>query len=388
MIHTVRPIHLRRSSLIGATLLGAGILAGCTSKAVEQPVVEQTRAVPVRGATVDQRDLHETLIVTGSLRPRAEIKVIAEVTARLDRVLKDEGAAVSKGELLAVLDDTDYRLTLQRANAALAVAEANRAHSAAERDRANSLLKTGGITDKDHLAAQVSLQVAEASLAQAKAEVAIAEQNVTRTKIVAPFSGRIADRLADAGSVLSASTPVFQLVDDSVLEFRGNVPSSDYAKVRLNAPVTLTIDALPDLDVKGQVTRVVPLVQERNRSFELIARVPGKAGLVGGLFARAAIHVRDLPNALLVPPSAIVRDSADPSKAQIFVVANGKAERRTIGLGIEQPDAVQVLDGLNAGDTVVIDPPVSLTSGAPVQVQQRQVQQNKVASVESKGEQE
>jgi RND family efflux transporter MFP subunit len=370
MVHTVRSIRF----VAAAALLVAA--AGCTGKAAVEPVTQQPRALPVRGVAVEQRTLEDTLVVTGSLRPRAEIKVIAEVTARLTKILKDEGAVVREGDLLATLDDTDYGLSLQRAKAAYAVADANRAHAAAERDRANSLLKTGGITDKDNLQAQVNLQVAEASIAQAKAEVAIAEQNVTRTRIVAPFSGRIADRLADAGAVLATGTPIFSLVDDSVLEFRGSVPSSDYGKVKLNAPVTLTVDALPDVAVKGEVIRVVPLVQERNRSFELIARVPGRAGLVGGLFARASIHVRDIPNALLVPPSAVVRDGADPTKADIFVVANGKAERRSVTLGAEQPDAIQVVKGLAAGDTVVIDPPVSLTSGATVQVQ------GKVASAE------
>jgi RND family efflux transporter MFP subunit len=355
-----------------AVLIGLFALSACSGSAHEAPPTaapEAARAVPVRGVNVEQRDLKETITVTGTLRPKAEIKVIAEVAARLDRLAKDEGSVVRKGELLAVLDDTDYNLTLQRAKAALAVADANRAHAAAERDRANSLLKTGGITDKDHLSAQVNLQVSEASLAQAKVEVAIAEQNVTRTRIVAPFSGRLIDRLSDAGSYLASGTPIFTLVDDAVLEFRGAVPSSDYGKVKVNAPVTLKMDALPDVQVTGQVTRIVPMVQERNRSFELIARVPGQQGLVAGLFARAEIHVRDVKGALLVPPSAVVRDGANPDRADVFVVANNKAERREIVLGVEQPDAIQVTKGLTGGETVVIDPPVSLTSGATVQVQ-------------------
>jgi membrane fusion protein (multidrug efflux system) len=365
----VQAVPVRSLALIGLLAISAAGCSGAAHEAPATPAQETTRAVPVRGANVEQRDLRETLTVTGTLRPKAEIKVIAEVAARLDRLAKDEGAVVSKGELLAVLDDTDYNLTLQRAKAALAVADANRAHAAAERDRANSLLKTGGITDKDHLSAQVNLQVSEASLAQAKVEVAIAEQNVTRTRIVAPFSGRLIDRLSDAGSYLASGTPIFTLVDDSVLEFRGAVPSSDYGKVKLNAPVTLTMDALPDVEVTGQVTRVVPMVQERNRSFELIARVPGRQGLVAGLFARAAIYVREVKGALLVPPSAVVRDGANPDRADVFVVANNKAERREISLGVEQPDAIQVIKGLSGGETVVIDPPVSLTSGATVQVQ-------------------
>jgi membrane fusion protein, multidrug efflux system len=358
-----------KAALLGVMALSVAACSGAASEAPATPATETTRAVPVRGASVEQRDLRETLTVTGTLRPKAEVKVIAEVAARLDRLAKDEGSVVNKGELLAVLDDTDYNLTLQRAKAALAVADANRAHAAAERDRANSLLKTGGITDKDHLSAQVNLQVSEASLAQAKVEVAIAEQNVTRTRIIAPFSGRLIDRLSDAGSYLASGTPIFTLVDDSVLEFRGAVPSSDYGKVKLNAPVTLTMDALPDVEVTGQVTRVVPMVQERNRSFELIARVPGQKVLVAGLFARAEIYVREVKGALLVPPSAVVRDGANPDRADVFVVANNKAERREISLGVEQPDAIQVIKGLSGGETVVIDPPVSLTSGATVQVQ-------------------
>jgi RND family efflux transporter MFP subunit len=371
MFPIARSIHLRGSYVLGlAGLFGTLALAACGQKAAGEPVTEHPRAVPVRGVQVTRRDLDETLIVTGTLRPRAEVKVVAEVPARLERILQEAGATVKKGDLLAVLDDTDYRLTLDRAKASLAVADANRAHASAERDRANSLLKTGGITDKDHLAAQVNLQVGDASVAQAKAEVAIAEQNVTRTRIVAPFAGRIADRLADAGTVLATGTPVFQIVDDSVLEFRGAVPSSDFAKVRINAPLTLAIDALPDLKVTGTVTRIAPLVQERNRTFEMVARVPGQAQLIGGMFARASIHVRRVPDALLVPPSAIVREGATTGEAQAFVIVDGKAERRPITLGVEQPDAIQVISGLNAGDTVVIDPPVSLSSGATVQLAQ------------------
>jgi RND family efflux transporter MFP subunit len=359
-----------KAVLLGALAISIAACSGSAHETAATPASETTaRAVPVRGASVEQRDLRETLTVTGTLRPKAEIKVIAEVAARLVRLAKDEGSLVQKGELLAVLDDTDYNLTLQRAKAALAVADANRAHAAAERDRANSLLKTGGITDKDHLSAQVNLQVSEASLLQAKTEVAIAEQNITRTRIVAPFSGRLIDRLSDAGGYLASGTPIFTLVDDSVLEFRAAVPSSDFAKVKVNAPVTLTMDALPDVEVTGEVIRVVPMVQERNRSFELIARVPGQKQLVAGMFARAAIFVRDVKGALLVPPSSVVRDGANPDRADVFVVANNKAERREITLGAEQPDAIQVLKGLTAGETVVIDPPVSLTSGAAVQVQ-------------------
>jgi membrane fusion protein (multidrug efflux system) len=271
--------------------------------------------------------------------------------------------------VLAVLDDTDYRLANDRARAALAVAEANRAHAQAEKERADNLLKSGGITDRDHLSAQVALQVADASLAQTRAEVAIAGQQLARTQVRAPFAGRVARRLPDPGSMLAAGTPVFTLVDDSVLEFEAQVASRDLAKVKPGVPVQLAVDALPGTRLAGRVARVQPLVDERSRSFRAVVEMPGQPGLVGGLFARATVRVGQIQGALVVPPAALVREGADPAAATAFVVRDGKAEKVDVALGVEAPDGIQVTKGLVAGDVVVLDPPTTLASGAPVDVQ-------------------
>ncbi len=241
------------------------------------------------------------MVLTGTLKPRAQVQVVAEVQARLLRVLRDEGARVAKGDVLAVLDETDYRLANDRARAALAVAEANRAHAQTEKERADNLLKTGGITDRDHLSAQVALQVADAGLAQARADAAISGQQLSRTQVRAPFAGRVAKRFPDAGSMLAPGAPLFTLVDDSILEFKAPVPSRDLAKVKLGAPVELGIDALPGAPVSGRIARIEPLVDERSRSFQVVVEVPGRADLVGGLFARASVRVGQVDGALVVP---------------------------------------------------------------------------------------
>lgn len=352
-----------------AALALASVLGLSACQPTTRPATSPRPGIPVRTARVEARDLEDTLVLTGTLRPRRQVQVPAEVSARLLRVLKDEGSRVADGETLAWLDDTDYRLAHERASAALAVAEAGKAHALVERERAYNLLKTGGITDKDHLAAQVNLQVAEASLAQARAEAAIAAQQHARTQIKAPFAGRLAKRLADPGAMLASGTALFTLVDDSVLEFRAAVPSADYPKVKVGAPVAVAVDALDGFRIKGTVARVSPLIEERTRSFEAVVEVPGRPELVGGLFARAGVRVGQVPGALVVPPSALLRDGARPREAQAFVVTGGKAERRTVGLGVETSAAVQVTAGLAAGDVVVLDPPPALGSGAPVDVQ-------------------
>ncbi|HET8645431.1 MAG TPA: efflux RND transporter periplasmic adaptor subunit, partial [Vicinamibacteria bacterium] len=308
---------MRTHPAVLVLLPAAALMAACGSSASSAPAA---RPLLVRTAPVQARDIPQHLVLTGTLRPRAQVQVVAEVGGRLVKVVRDEGAPVRAGELLAQIDPTDYQLSTQRARAALAVAEANRAHAVVEKERADNLVRTGGITDKDHLAAQVGLQVAEAALSQARADAAIAGQQLARAAVRAPFNGRVARRMADAGAMLAAGAPLFTVVDDSVLEFRASVPSADYGKVTVGAPVEVAVDGRPDgTRVRGRVARVTPLVDERTRSFEAVVEVPGGPGLVGGVFARASVRFGELKGALVVPPSALVR-SGGSAEAQVFLV--------------------------------------------------------------------
>jgi RND family efflux transporter MFP subunit len=351
---------------IPAVLTLAATLASAACSRDPQAAAPVANGVPVRTAAVERRDLDDTLVLTGTLRPRAQVQVVAEVAARLLAVEHDEGARVATGDVLARLDETDYRLARDRAKAMLAVAEANRQHALAEKERADNLLKTGGVTDKDHLAAQVGLSVGEASLAQARAEAEIAATQLGRCQVKAPFAGRVAKRSADPGAMLAAGTPIFTLVDDSVLEFRASVPSASYGAARVGETAEITVDAFPGYAAHGRVARIAPLVDERNRSFEVVVEVAGDRRLVGGMFARAVLSTGHVPGALVVPPTALIRDGARADAAEVFVVVAGKAERRKLTLGAETADAIQVKDGLSEGEQVVLDPPASLGSGASV----------------------
>jgi membrane fusion protein (multidrug efflux system) len=354
--------------ILGLAASVTAAACGGTGAEAESAAAHVVRTVPVRTAKVQTRDLTEMLTLTGTLDPRAEVTVVPEISARLERTMKNEGDRVAKGQLLAVLDAGDFRLARDRAKASLEVAEANRAHASAEKDRADSLLKTGGITDKDHLSAQVAIQIAEASASQARTELAIAERQLGRSQITAPLGGRISKRMADAGTMVAAGTPIYIIVDDSAFDLRSSVASGDFAKLHVGEKVTVTVDALPGFTTEGEVNRIAPQVDARSRSFEIVVRVPGRPELVSGLFARAEVKVRDVPESLVVPPAALVRDGADPTHAQTFVIVGGKAERRDVTVGFEVPDAVQVTAGLKAGEVVVVDPPSALGPGTQVQV--------------------
>lgn len=353
-------------SLLAVVLAG---LSACSRQTDAESGVEVTRTIPVRTVAVETRNVTETLTLTGTLDPRAVVPVVAEVSARLLSVLRNEGDRVAKGSLLAVLDEIDFRLARDRAKAALDVAEASRAHAHVEEDRAESLLKTGGITDKDRLAAKVAVQIADAATAQARTELAITEQQLARCQVLAPIAGRIAKRSTDAGTMLTPGAQIFSIVDDSAFEFRAAVPSADFGRVKLGESVTVSVDALPGFSTVGKVSRIIPLVDVRSRSFEVVVLVPGQPQLVSGLFARADVRVREILDGLMVPPAALVRDGADPARAQAFVIVGGKAERRDVTVGVEAADAVQVTNGLKVGEMVVVDPPAALGPGTQVDIQ-------------------
>ena len=306
--------------------MGRRLATGCWAFALARPAppcgdrsagrgrVTTGQAIPVRTSTVATRDLTETLTLTGTLGPRARVVVVAEVAARLMRLLKDEGDLVKQGDVIAVLDDSDLRLARDRATAVLDLAEANRAHARVEEDRAASLLKTGGITDKDRVAAQVAVQLAEASHAQARIELAIAEQQLSRTEVRAPLSGRIAKRSGDSGAMLAVGSPIFDIVDDAVFRIsrvRGVVGPRQGARGRRchrNGGCLCRVQRQgPGHAYRARRGSSKPFV----RGGRPHSRA---AGTVSGLFARADIHARNVPGSLTCPHRRFFA-TGDPSKA-------------------------------------------------------------------------
>ena len=169
--------------------------------------------------------------------------------------------------------------------------------------------------------------------------------------------------------MLSPGAPIVTIIDSSALEFHAQVPSEDFAKVRIGAFVQITVDAMPGTIMKGNVERLTPLVDDRSRSFEAVIRVAQPKEMIAGLFARGSIRVREIKDALIVPPAALQRDGSNPELARTYIIKGGTAERIEVGVGIESSDAVQVTHGIKCGAIVVVDPPVALSSGSVVEIQ-------------------
>ena len=317
-----------------STLAAPPRLAACgLRRRAPTPPPRRRAACRCARPSSSKRDLADDVVLTGTLRPRAQVQVVAEVPARLLRVLKDEGARVAKGEVLAVLDETDYRLAHDRAKAALAVAEANRAHALAEKERADNLLKTGGITDKDHLSA-AGRAAGGRGLAGAGARRG---GDRRRSSSRARRSGRRSPGASPSASPTRArcsrrGAPLFTLVDDSVLEFRAPVALRRLRpKVKLGARGRASrVGRAPRrCTIQGRVAR---RRAARRRAVALLrgggrGAGPGRTSS-GGLFARAAVRVgRGRGRARRPPGRAGARRLRPRARREVFVVRQGKAEK-------------------------------------------------------------
>ncbi len=341
-------------------------------------------ALVVRAQTVSPREWTVTIPISGSLRSQSIVDVKPEVGGRLIATNVEEGELVRRNQVVAEIDPINHKLALDQAKAALAVAQAGlqRAevtseHARREKERADNLLRSGGITQKDHEAAatgvreadaQVSL--AEAQREQARAALAIAEEALGDCRVLAPADGHVQRKYYDRGSLVSPGVPLYTIVDNSRLELECVVPSYRLGELHVGQPAEFTTPSYADRRFRGIVTAVSPMVEQDNRSVRAILRITNPTGeLRSGMYARGFIVVRAEKDALIVPRSALLVESEVSSSGIAYTVRDGRAHRQPIRLGGIQEDRVWVRDGLQPGDVVIVEIGPDLKDGSIVRVQ-------------------
>ncbi|MDR1728912.1 MAG: efflux RND transporter periplasmic adaptor subunit [Acidobacteriota bacterium] len=338
----------------------------------------------VRAEPVGRREWTSAVEVSGDLASRSVVEVRPEVTGRLTAVYFDEGDGVRQGQLVAEIDATGYQLAYDQAAAALAVAEAGlgRAqvaveHAAGEKTRADNLLRSGGITQKDHAAAvtgekdaAAQVTLAEAQVKQARAALAVVEKSLRDCKVTAPASGQVQKRNFDKGTLVAAGSPLLTLVDNGQLELECEVPSHQLAAIRPGQKATFQTPTWGGRLFNGVVSSVNPAVAAASRSAKVILRIGNPGGeLRSGMYARGTILTETVPDALVVSRDALI-PGKEGTAAAVYAVREGRARRVEIELGGTREGWARVLGGLGDGDMVVTEIGPSLKDGSPVKLRQ------------------
>lgn len=305
-----------------------GLFAG-RAVAAEGPMVE---VVPVK-----QMAVRDELITFGSLRSDESVMIRPEIEGRLGAVHFREGQAVTGGDLLVSLDDAIARAELAQARANLDLAEKNH-------QRAQMLFQRGASNAQALDEAQSQQQAARASLA-------LAQARLDKTQIRAPYDGVLGLRQASIGDYLSAGQNIVNLevLDPLKVDFR--IPQKAVAQVRLGQTVEITLDTYPGERFRGEIFAINPRLDEVGRSQAIRAHIGNaERRLHPGQFVRVSVILDERPQALVIPEEAVM-----PVGEQLLVnlVVGGQVEQREVRLGKRFDGLVEVREGLSGDETVI-----------------------------------
>jgi RND family efflux transporter MFP subunit len=343
-------------------------------------------------------------VVTGTLAAEDQVVLSFKVNGRLSEIAVDLGSQVHKGQIIAQLDPTDFRLRVRQAEAALQQGRARlglspdgaddrvdpehtplvrQAHAMLDearrsRDRMVTLWERQLIARSELDAATAMLQVAEgryedaieevrnrqAVLAERRSELAIARQQLLDSELKVPLDGAVRQRHASAGEYLAAGSPIVTVVRIHPLRLRLAVPERVAAEVRIGQLVSVKVEG--DRAVyRGQVARLSPAISEEDRTLLVEAEVPNEHGqLRPGAFAEAEIVTAAEERAVFVPASSIVTFAGIE---KVMTVRDGLSVETRVQTGRRIEDRVEIVEGLKPEALVVVEPG-NLVGGQPVMV--------------------
>ncbi len=329
----------------------------------EKPKASRADAAPrnVNLARAELRPMERALRVVGTLSAHEEATVAAQVAGQIEASRVDLGSRVTAGQELALIDTTSFEARARQSEAALAKANAAAASATRNLKRVQALQKSQVASTADLDDAVTEAGKTAADVKAAEAADAIARLDLERSRVRAPFDGAVAQRLVNAGDYVAVGTRMFRLVKTDPLRLRLEVPERESMSVRVGQSVHLTAEGDTNA-YRGQISRVAPAIRDADRMLEVEADVPNPGTLRVGLFANAKIIVNEGEPAVSVPAGALI---VFAGIEKIVTLKDGKALEKSVTTGRRQGDWVEIVSGLAAGDSVVLEP-AGIRTGQPL----------------------
>ncbi|MFZ5766971.1 MAG: efflux RND transporter periplasmic adaptor subunit [Thermodesulfobacteriota bacterium] len=296
--------------------------------------------------------IHDRINLPGEIEPWIRLEMLARISGTVEEVLVVEGQKVREGEVLARIEEADYRIALDAARANFDLARVT-----SERIRQ--------LRDQD-IVPVAELDKTENELRTARAAMENAALNLSRCRVVAPMSGVIRRLDLKKGLMLGVGDPMAELLQIDQVKAVIGIPESDVAAVRDLDTVEFTIQALENRRVSGRLHFLSPAPDNLARLFRLELAVDnGDGAILPGMFVRANIIKKTVTNAITVPLYAVLSRNDEHF---VFVEKAGLAEKRPVTLGILEEWQAQVASGLAAGERVIIEGQRDVEEGQPLTV--------------------
>jgi RND family efflux transporter MFP subunit len=378
-------VRTRPAALAAFVTSAALMAAACGGTETAAPAADNRSPATVSVALAAGIDEPVIVEATGSFQADESSDVAPDSSGRVVATPVDVGDFVKQGAVLIRIQGVNANLRLDEAKAAATRADANLKLAEARNDLAqttakrNATLLASGlvpqtVADEARTQAETTVagvHVARASLAEAKAQLALAEKAVADVVVAAPFSGYISQRRVASGEYVQPSTAVVTLLRIDPLRLQLTIPAVQAGQVKAGQTVSARVDSFPDQLFEGKITSVNPAIAAESRSFMVEARVPNpRALLKPGMFAVASIDQGRTERALLVPKRAVVED-VNTNSFRVFVVdGDNRARLRVVQLAARQPasDRTKLLTGIKEGERVATTNLAELYDGALVTI--------------------
>lgn len=312
-----------------------------------------TGDIPVVTEKATRVDFDQQFAANGNFEPFKELTYLAEASGRINQLLVDEGSYVKQGQILARVDD-------EIVGTDLASAKANLQQLKVDKERYEAAYKTGGVTQKqmDDARLQYDLAVSRYDAASRK---------VNDTYVKAPISGFINAKYVEKGTYLSPGTKMFDIVDVSRLKLRVTVPEMQVIHLKLGDKVNVTTNVFPETQYIGKIT-FIAAKGDQTLSYPVEMEVTNISGkqLKAGMYGTANFDMPKQEPTMLISRNAFV---GGVNSNQIYVMEGGVAKLKKVTAGRILGDKVEIREGLQDGETVIVSGQINLTDGAKVAVQ-------------------
>lgn len=410
LIRVASTVTYRQAAVVGIALTLL-FTAGCQTD-------ENANAASIgQGASIEPREVQVVSAIeekvtraveaTGTLAAQDQVALAMKVTGRIKSIKADLGDRISKGQIIAEMDSTDFQISVEQAAAALQQARirlgldpegpdrqvdpeqtsivkqarASLNEAKLNRDRAQQLYDQKLIPRSDFDTALTAYQIAEghyqdaveeirnrqAILAQRRSELEMVRQQLAYCMLRSPIDGAVSERLVSAGQYVTAGAPIVNIVRVHPLRLRLPVPERAASEIRIGQRVRLKVDPDPKV-YEGRVTRLSPAIDESNRTLLVEAEVPNERGLLRpGAFARAELLAQAEQPAIFVPTSALVTFAGIE---RVITVKDGKSVEQPVKTGRKNGNRIEILEGIQPREEVVVHPG-NLAGGQPVVIARR-----------------
>lgn len=334
---------------------GSLLVFSCGEKKKDTPPAggpgKSNGPISVEAILVSPQALASSIEAPGSLLAFEETEIRSEISGRIVALNLKEGQKVQKGSLLVKLFDEDLKAQLKKLEVQLAIAQ-----KTAERQR--ELLKINGISQQEY-------DLSELQVNNLKADIELVKVNVSKTEIRAPYDGRLGLKNISEGAYISPNTLLTTISQVEKLKLQFSVPEKYGSQVKNGQQVNFQLDG-STATYRATVIATESAIEENTRSLMVRAVVSAKdAFLVPGAFAKVRMVMQRQENALLVPTQAVIPQGR---KKQIILYKNGSPAFTDITTGMRDSSNIQVLTGLQPGDTVITTGLLFIRPGSEVKI--------------------